>query len=162
MNPSLRAERIAVLREFPDTLEALVQGLSATQLTTPYLAGEWTVAQNVHHLADSHLNSYIRFKLIATEIHPPLKGYDQDRWAGLADAESADLSTSLAILRGLHARWVDFLEAVTDEQWQRSGVHSQDGELTMDDLLKTYANHCHNHLDQIRRTLAAQSAFPAP
>jgi hypothetical protein len=152
-----RQEKIAVLREFPAKLETFVAELSEVDLSTPYLAGEWTVAQNVHHLADSHMNSYIRFRLIMTEDHPTLKPYDQAVWATLPDADAVDLSPSLAILRGLHARWVIFLENLSEEQWTRTGFHPEDGVVSLNDLLDIYAQHCFDHLDQMQRTLDAKN-----
>jgi hypothetical protein len=155
LTDSQRTQRIAVLREFPARLAALIAGLSAEQLTTPYLAHEWTVAQNVHHLVDSHANSYIRLKLILTEENPPLKPYDQDLWAAFPDASQADVSDSLAILRGLHARMVNTYEHVQGDQWARVGNHAVNGAVRVDDLLVTYSDHCDAHIDQITRTLAA-------
>jgi uncharacterized damage-inducible protein DinB len=156
-----QAERktlIDTIRALPERLAALVGGLSDAQLTTQFLAGEWTVAQNVHHLADSHMNSYVRCKLIATEDHPTLKPYDQDRWAAFPDAQSADLSTSLALLQALHARWVTFWESLPADAWARTGNHPESGTVSLDDQLALYAAHGEGHLDQIRRTLAAEHA----
>jgi hypothetical protein len=146
-----RTAQIQVLREFPAKLEALVAGLTPEQLTTPYNAPEWTVAQNVHHLVDSHINSYIRFKLVMTEENPPLKPYKQAEWAELADANTPDISTSLAILRGLHARWVIFIESITD--FERSGNHPENGRMTLGSMVATYANHCNAHIKQIQEVL---------
>ena len=145
-----RTTEIAAIRALPDQLEALVNGLSALQLHTHFLANEWTVAQNVHHLADSHMNSFIRMKLTATEEHPTLKPYDQDVWAVTADYD-APISDSLLIIRGLHARWVRLLESITD--WGRSGFHPENGEMTLATMLHVYAAHGAGHLDQITRTL---------
>ncbi|MCB9137864.1 MAG: DinB family protein [Caldilineaceae bacterium] len=91
-----RQANIEAIEALPGQVAALTAGLTAEQLTTPYDKGEWTIAQNVHHLCDSHMNSYIRCKLIATEERPPLKPYDQDVWARFPDAEGADLAASLA------------------------------------------------------------------
>lgn len=151
-----RREGINKISRLPDQLRELVQNLSAEQLTTPYLAGEWTVAQNVHHVADSHMNSYIRVKLILTEAHPTLKPYDQDAWAELADADGSNLETSLLILEGLHRRWVALFESLAEAQWHRAGLHPENGEMTVADFVEVYAAHGEAHLDQIRRTLAAQ------
>ena len=148
-----RAEKIDIIRKFPERLAARVAGLSAEQLTTPYDRGEWTIAQNVHHMVDSHGNSYIRFKRIATEDNPHLAGYDQVAWAKLPDDTGPDLEASLTILRGLHARWCAFLENLPEDAWSRSGYHSENGTVTLDSLLTTYANHCDGHLAQIQRVL---------
>lgn len=153
--PEERAAQIAAISALPDQLEALVAGLSTAELTTHYLLHEWTVAQNVHHLVDSHANAYIRCKLIVTEESPPLKPYDQDAWADMPDGSEADISVSLAILRSLHTRWVRFWRQLPDEIWQRTGVHAVNGPMTLERILDLYANHGEAHLDQIRRTLAA-------
>ncbi len=150
-----RQTHIDTLRRFPDVLAARIADLTDTQMTTAYLDGEWTVAQNVHHLADSHMNSYIRLKLILSEERPPLKPYPQDVWATFADAHGADVTATLSLLHGLHARWVTVFASLTEEQRQRVGLHPEVGEVTPDDLLRDYAGHCHAHLDQIERTLAA-------
>lgn len=157
MNPTERAELIDKLRRFPAELSDLVGTLSLEALTTPYLAGEWTVAQNVHHLADSHMNAYIRCRLIATEDEPPLRPYKQDAWAALADARTADLTLSMTILFGLHARWAQFWEGLPEEAWSRVGHHPEYGTLSLNDILRSYVNHGAGHIDQIRRTLAAQN-----
>jgi hypothetical protein len=151
-----RREMIATIRDLPAQLEELVKGLSEEQLTTPFDEGEWTIAQNVHHIADSHINSFIRLKLILTEDHPTLKPYDQDAWANLVDANHADIEESLLILRGLHRRWVRILENLSGSDWERTGYHPElDQSLTPDDFLRIYSGHCKGHLDQIRRVLAA-------
>lgn len=150
-----RREAIEQIRNLPAQLEALVRPLSNAQLTTRYLENEWTVAQNVHHLLDSHMNSIIRMKLLLTEEHPTLRPYDQDAWAALPDACSAEIQPALAALAGLHRRWVDLLEQVPDTAWQRSGYHPETGVVTLDDLLHYYGQHGLMHLEQIRRTLAA-------
>jgi len=151
-----RQTMIDRMRRLPDDLEACIAGLTDEQLTTHYLEGEWTVAQNVHHVADSHMNSYIRFKLIVTEDNPALKPYDQDVWAAMTDGSQADLSTSLSIIRGLHARWTQMLDGLPDDAWTRIGFHPEIGGVTLDDLLEIYSQHGHGHIDQITRTLAAQ------
>lgn len=144
------------IRHLPTQLEELVIGLSVPELTTHFLANEWTVAQNVHHLADSHMNSYIRCKLILTEENPPLKPYDQDAWAALPDAQSAEIATSLTLLKQLHARWVTFWETLPTGAWGRTGVHPENGSMTLDAILRSYAAHGEAHIEQITRTLAAQ------
>lgn len=144
------------IRRLPTQIERLVADLTAEQLTTPYLVDEWTVAQNVHHLADSHMNSYIRCKLILTEDEPQLKPYDQESWASLPDASTADLSTSLPLLTALHARWVIFWRSMEPEEWSRTGFHPENGHVRLDTILLSYADHGEAHIDQISRTLAAQ------
>jgi hypothetical protein len=153
--PEQRQQFIATLAAFPDELTQLVNGLTDEQLTMHYLDGEWTVAQNVHHMVDAHINGVVRFKLILTEEIPPLKAYNQDLWAQFPDANDTDIEDSLVILRGLHRRWVKLLNNITDDQLNRVGIHSEDGEVTVDEFIKHYADHCDAHIDQITRTLAA-------
>ena len=151
-----RREMIDQIRVLPARLRERVSGLTDAQLTTHFQAGEWTVAQNVHHLADSHMNSFIRIRLILTEDHPTLKPYDQDLWAGLADSGTPALEESLSILDGLHRRWVRLFESLDEASCQRSGLHPESGEVTIEDMLRIYAAHGQGHIDQISRALAAQ------
>lgn len=155
MTPAERQERISRLRSLPANLERLVISLSDTELKTRYIATEWSVQQIVHHLVDSHMNSVIRLKLILSEERPPLKGYDQDAWADQADVAMTPISASLAILHGLHERWGNLFESLTDEQYQRVGAHSEIGDVSVEDLLDSYADHGEIHIDQIERVLAA-------
>jgi hypothetical protein len=155
-----RQRLIEKLARLPAQITELTAGLTDEQLTTHYLPHEWTAAQNVHHLADSHLNSYVRCKLMLTEEHPTLKPYDQDVWAAMPDAQSPDLTTSLALLTGLHARWVIFWESLPDEAWMRTGFHPENGTVRLVDQLVYYAAHGEGHIDQIRRTLAAGGVVP--
>lgn len=150
-----RGEKIEIIRCFPERLDALVAHLSLEQLTTHYLTGEWSVAQNVHHFADSHMNSFIRLKLILTEDSPTVKPYNQEAWAELIDSNNGQIQTSLSLLRGLHARWALLFASLTDGQWTRTGYHPEYGEITPAGLLDTYVDHCAAHIDQIERTLAA-------
>jgi uncharacterized damage-inducible protein DinB len=150
-----RQECIAQIRQLPSQIEDLVSDLTQDQLTAHPLPSEWSVAQNVHHLADSHMNSYIRCKLILTEENPAFKPYDQDAWAALPDAQSADISTSLILLTQLHARWVLFWEALPPDAWARTGFHPESGPVTLEAQLQLYAAHGLAHVGQITRTLAA-------
>lgn len=143
-----RAEQIAAIRDLPQQLAELVSGYTAEQLTTPYNAPEWTIAQNVHHLADSHLNSFNRMKIMLTETNPTLRPYDQNAYAELPDSNHADIGTSLTLLQGLHARWVILLENITD--WDISAHHPETGTVTLGSLLAYYAEHGRGHLKQIQ------------
>lgn len=145
------AERIRILRDFPQQLEQMTAHLTSAQLTTAYNAPEWTIAQNIHHVADSHMNAFLRFKWAVTEDNPTIKTYHQDNWASQPDANNPDIVHSLAILHGLHARWVVLLESITD--WSRPLMHPDKGQITLDDLLTTYANHCGAHIKQIADVL---------
>lgn len=150
-----RQELIEKIKAFPAQLKAVVTPLTGAQLTAPDPEGGWTAAQIVHHLADSHVNSYIRLKLILTEEQPTLKPYDQEAWAGLADGDTPAIEDSLAILEGLHRRWTRLFESLGEADWQRSGFHPEIGPVTPEDLLRIYAGHGADHLDQMRRVLAA-------
>lgn len=143
-----RRDLIGKIASLPDELEAAVAGLDDAQLDTPYRDGGWTIRQVVHHLADSHSNALIRMKLVLTEDHPTLKPYDQDRWALLADA-ALPLAPSLTLLRGLHERWHALLEKMPADAWSRAAHHPENGEMSLDDLLRVYAGHGRGHVGQI-------------
>lgn len=140
---------IAAIRALPAQLQHTIAGLTPAQLVARPHADEWSIAQNVHHLADSHMTAYIRCKLIATEDRPPLKAYDQDAWASLPDASHADISTSLALLVALHVRWADFFATLAPNDWQRVGIHSANGAVSLEQQLLGYAAHGQEHLAQI-------------
>lgn len=150
-----RARLIDRLSRFPGELESVVRPLTEEILNARAEHDPWTIAQIIHHCADSHMNSFIRLKLVLTEDRPPLKGYDQDRWAEMADECSTPIESSLTILRGLHQRWVVTFRNIDDDDWSRVGIHSEIGEVSVTDLLTTYTVHCDEHLDQIQRILAA-------
>ena len=144
-----RLEKIATVRKLPSSVEAAVKGLSDRQLDTPYRSGGWTVRQVVHHLADSHLNAFTRMKLILTEDKPTLKPYDQNKWAKLIDTKQAPIESSLAILKGLHERWTTLLESLPEGSWGRTAYHPERGEVSLENLLTTYADHGEKHVGQI-------------
>jgi hypothetical protein len=147
-----RAPLIAKIRDLPAQLEALVSRLSDAQLDA-HPAGEWSPRQNIHHLADSHMNAFMRVKLALTEDKPAVKVINQDAWAGLVDGCSLPVDSSLAILKGLHARWSALLDSLTEAQWARAVMHPERGELTVVDLLVMYARHGDNHIKQLQETL---------
>lgn len=144
-----RKDMINRIKKLPADLEAEVTGLSDSQLDTPYRDGGWTVRQVVHHLVDSHMNSVIRMKLILTEDHPTLRPYDQEKWAELPDTRKPPVDGSLQELKNLHQRWCYLLDQITDQQWQRTGYHPENGGMILEDFLKTYSHHGENHLKQI-------------
>jgi hypothetical protein len=148
---------IADLRGLPERLEALVSRLTSEQLTTVYEPGEWTIAQNVHHLADSQMALFMRFKWIVMEDYPTLKPLEQDDWAKSVDATSAEIGASLAILTGLHHRWAQLAESLDDAAWARMGYHPENGDTRLDDLFAYAVHHGHMHIDQITRALTAGS-----
>ncbi len=143
-----RQQYIQMLREFPAQFAALVRSFTDEQLDLRVADTEWSTRQIVHHVADSHMNAVGRFKLPLTEDRPTLPTYDQDAYARLADY-SMPLEVSLSILPGLHARFAALLESLTDEQWMRTCVHPERGEMTVEDVANMYANHGVNHINQI-------------
>lgn len=154
-NETTRERLIEELGQFPETLAATVAGLTDEQLTAAPLEGEWSIVQNVHHCADSHMNAYVRCKLMATEENPPLKPYDEVAWAQFADSNTTELTHTLQLLGGLHARWVHFWQTLPEEAWVRTGQHMADGEVTLERQLVLYVGHCRAHLKQIGRNLTA-------
>ncbi len=146
-----RLSAIATLAELPAQLRAAVAGLSEQQLDTPYREGGWTLRQVVHHVADSHMNAFIRVRLALTEDWPTIKPYDQAEWANLADAK-APVAWSLDIIESLHARWVMLLTAIAgdESQWQRGYLHPESGRRqTIEEVTLLYAWHSRHHLAHI-------------
>ncbi len=134
----------------PQDIEHAVSQLDAYQLETPYREGGWTVKQLVHHVADSHINAYIRFKLAITEENPPIKTYEEKQWALLPDVESLPINVSITLLHALHQRWFMAIKDLTDEQWQRTVYRpEQDVQQTVWHLLGMYAWHCRHHVKHI-------------
>lgn len=133
----------------PAKLRAAVNGLSDSQLDTPYRPEGWTVRQVVHHVPDSHLNSYVRFKLALTEQEPTIKTYAEDRWAELADTKATPIEVSLTLLDSLHDRWVRLLRSLTPEQWKRTFRHPDLGPMTLEKTLALYAWHGRHHVAHI-------------
>lgn len=156
MTAEERAALVAKIAVLPQQLEALVATLSPAQLTARPFSGEWSIAQNVHHLADAHMNAFVRVKLILTEESPEYKPYSQDAWAELPEGASSHIADSLELLRGLHKRWVRLYASLPEEAWTRTGANPVTKRVyTMEDMLRTYAGHGEVHMDGIRRTLAA-------
>jgi uncharacterized damage-inducible protein DinB len=130
----------------PAKLRAAVNGLSDTQLETPYRPGGWTVRQVVHHVPDSHLNAYTRFRLALTETTPTIRPYEEALWAELPDARSAPVEISLGLLDALHLRWVLLLRQLETEDWSRAFIHPGNRrEMTLDETLAMYAWHGEHH-----------------
>lgn len=140
---------IEEIAETPARLRAAINGLSEKQLDTPYRPEGWTVRQVVHHVPDSHLNSYVRFKLALTEDNPTIKPYAEDRWAQLGDTQSTPVEVSLQLLESLHDRWVRLLRSLTPEQWKRTFRHPDMGEMTLDKTLALYVWHGKHHVAHI-------------
>jgi hypothetical protein len=149
VTPGKRTAWIRQIEEAPQALRAAVNGLTESQIDTPYRPGGWTVRQLVHHVPDSHLNAYIRFKWTLTEDNPTIKAYNQDGWAGVADTRLTPVAVSLDLLTALHARWVVLLESLKDEDWARTLVHPENGPMTLDRLLQVYAWHGRHHVAHV-------------
>lgn len=137
------------IEKAPAALRAAVQGLSAEQIETPYREGGWTVQQVVHHVPESHMNAYIRFKLALTEDEPTVKTYMEDRWAELPDTQSTPIEISLALLDSLHQRFVRMLRVIKREEWKRSFRHPELGLMPLEKNLALYAWHGKHHVAHI-------------
>lgn len=133
----------------PANLRAAVRGLSDLQLDTPYRDGGWTVRQVVHHLPDSHMNSYVRFKLALTEDEPTIKPYAENRWAELADTNATPIDVSLTLLDSLHDRWVRLLRSLSPEDWKRTFRHPELGVMDLEKTVAIYAWHGRHHVAHI-------------
>ena len=133
----------------PRELRAAVADLSKEQLDTPYRPGGWTVRQVVHHVPDSHMNAFVRFKLALTEDQPTIKPYDEARWAELSDA-AMPIEPSLDLLEALHIRWVRLLQKMSELDYQRTFVHPESGAWRLDQYLAQYAWHGRHHVAHIR------------
>jgi DinB superfamily len=144
-----RNQFIDGIEQAPAKLRAAVRGLSPQQLDTAYRPDGWTVRQVVHHVADSHLNSYLRFKWALTEDEPTIKPYYEDRWAELEEARSAPIEISLALLESLHKRWVWMLRSIKPEGWKRTFRHPELGLMGLEKNLALYAWHGKHHVAHI-------------
>jgi hypothetical protein len=145
----LRGANIDAIAGLPLRMRDAVDGLNESQLDTPYRPGGWTVRQLVHHVADSHMNAFIRLKLTLTEETPTIKPYDEKAWALLPDVR-LPVSVSLGLIDGMHARWATLVSALTVDQFTRSFIHPELGtEMTLDHHLQLYAWHSHHHLAHI-------------
>jgi hypothetical protein len=154
--PGVRAAHIQTLRMLPERLRAAVSGLSDTQLDTPYREEGWTVRQVVHHVADSHMNCYVRFKLALTEDWPTVKSYDEAAWANLADSRWLPVEVSLGLIESLHGRWVGLLEALSEEDFHKGYEHSEMGRQNLAKVLALYDWHSRHHTAHITSLRARQ------
>jgi len=146
---ALRLRWIAELAAAPEEMRAAVAGLSEQQLDTPYRPDGWTVRQVVHHVPDSHMHSYIRFRWALTENAPTIKPYDEVLWAQLPDARSAPVEASLLLLDGLHRRWTALLRELTPADWDRTFFHPERGIVSLESNLAMYAWHGRHHVAHI-------------
>src|ERR1035438_8854993 len=137
------------IEQAPAKLRAAVEGLSDQQLNTPYRPDGWTVRQLTHHVPDSHLNAYVRFKLALTEEEPTIKPYAEDRWAELADTKSTPVEVSLTLLESLHDRWMRLLQSLSTEDWKRTFRHPEMGAMSLEKTLALYAWHGPHHVAHV-------------
>lgn len=149
ISPGDRAAYMARLASAPARLRAAVTGLSDTQLDTPYREGGWTIRRVVHHVPDSHMNAFIRFKLALTENEPVIKPYDEAAWALLSDASDTPIDTSLRLLENLHERWMILLRGIGDAAWHRRFIHPELGPVPLDTCLALYAWHGDHHIAHV-------------
>ncbi|HEU4749158.1 MAG TPA: putative metal-dependent hydrolase [Gemmatimonadaceae bacterium] len=140
---------IGEVAEAPGALRSAIAGMSRDQLETPYRPGGWTVRQVVHHLPDSHMNAYTRFKLALTEDEPAVKGYEEAKWAELSDSQRVPVEVSLDLLESLHLRWVPLLRGMDGAAFQRRLRHPSRGLITLAQLLALYAWHGRHHVAHI-------------
>ena len=148
--PEKRAMSIAAIRDAPAVIRHALQGLTEAQLDTPYREGGWTPRQIAHHVPESHMNAYIRFKLALTENNPTIKPYDEELWAKTADVAREPVATSVALLEPLHKRWVTLLETMKPEDFSRTLFHPEHKrELSLDWMLQLYAWHGKHHAAHI-------------
>ena len=137
------------IAETPARMREAIAGLSESQLDTPYRPGGWTVRQLAHHVPDSHINSYTRFRLALTEDDPVIKPYDEKRWAELSDVATVPVEVSLALLENLHARWVPLMRSLSDADWKRSFRHPELGPVSLENNAALYAWHGRHHVAHI-------------
>ena len=148
ISPEARTQYIEEIAAAPELMRKAVSGLNEPQIDTPYRDGGWTVRQVVHHVPDSHMNSYIRFKLALTEDNPVIKPYEEQLWAELADSKSP-VDGSLKMLELLHERWVVLLKSMNDAAWSRSFKHPALGEMALPTALALYAWHGNHHVAHV-------------
>lgn len=146
ITPDQRQAWMGILAALPGQLKNWVASAPASALDVPYREGGWTARQVIHHLADSHLNSYIRFRLALTEDRPTIKPYDEAAWATLSDAATGPVEPSLEVLDGIHYRLVRLLEGLTEDQWKREFIHPERGVVDLPTTLAMYAWHSRHHL----------------
>jgi hypothetical protein len=144
-----REQSLQEIAQAPANLRAAVSGLSEQQLDTPYRPAGWSVRQVVHHVPDSHMNAYVRFKLALTEEEPTIKPYAEDRWAVLADSKSTPIEVSLMLLESLHTRWMKLLGSLATADLKRSFRHPELGVMNLERLLALYSWHGRHHVAHI-------------
>jgi hypothetical protein len=146
----LKEQRLADIRFLPNAIENAIHNLDEQQLQTPYREGGWTVHQLVHHVADSHINAYIRFKLGYTEDNPTIQPYEEKEWAKTTDVQNLPVNVSITLLYALHQRWHEFLKYFTEKDWERTLFHPEhQKQFTLWHFLGMYAWHGRHHVAHI-------------
>src|SRR5580698_3422259 len=148
-SPEQKQQYLSDIEQTPERLRAALRGLSDQQLDTPYRDGGWTLRQVAHHVPDSHMNSYIRYKLALTEEEPTIKPYEENIWAELPEAKRAPIEVSLALLDSLHERWMLMLRGLTDTEWKRTFRHPELGAVSLEKNLALYSWHGRHHVAHI-------------
>jgi len=144
-----RAKAIEIVAAAPARLREAVRGLTPEQIDTPYRPDGWTVRQVAHHVADSHLNAFVRFKLALTEDSPTIKPYDEAKWAELPDVFDVPIETSLTLVDAVHERWLAILRAMKPADFERQLVHPESGKQRLDQVLALYAWHSQHHVAHV-------------
>jgi uncharacterized damage-inducible protein DinB len=144
-----REKFIVSVAATPERFKNAVAGLDDNKLNTPYRPGGWTVRQTIHHVADSHMNAFIRMRLGVTEVEPTVKPYDEKMWAELIDSRTAPVDVSLTIIDSVHHRWVMMMRGMREIDFMRSIVHPENGKMTLDDVLALYEWHGRHHSGHI-------------
>ena len=149
VTPDKRSAWIRRIAEAPSKLREAATGLDERQLQTPYRPDGWTVRQVIHHVPESHMNAFVRFKLALTEDNPTIKPYDEAAWAEVADTARTPIEVSLTLLEALHQRWVILLESMAPVDFAKRLIHPERGQIDLDWMLQLYAWHGHHHVAQI-------------
>lgn len=151
---------IETIEDFPNKLKKITKNLSSEALNYNYRPDGWTIKQVIHHCADSHMNSFMRFKLALTEENPTIKPYDEAKWAELTDGNNEDISASLLIIEGLHKRWALLLKSFNESDFEKTFYHPESQQnIRLDDALSIYNWHCNHHFAHIERALGYKGKF---
>ena len=160
INAKTIAKWIESIETFPDAIDSVTSNLTSAEKALTYRPGGWSIKQVIHHCADSHLNSMCRFKLALTEENPTIRPYEEQLWAELADGITDDISNSVHLLKGLHAKWVLLLKNLSPAQLKRTYTHPQHGEqFNLEYTIGSYAWHCDHHLAHIHQALKFRNNF---
>lgn len=151
---------ISIIENFPSNIKKLTSNLSVEEMNWVYRPHGWSIKQVVHHCADSHINSFVRFKLALTEDTPTIKPYDEGKWAELTDGNSNNISPSIQIIEGVHSRWVLLLESFKEKEFKKKFIHPANNKTScLDEIIGVYAWHCNHHLAHINQALLHKGQF---